>query len=153
VIRRSRPGSALAHAAREPGPALSSQEPCQQRSWAVAGRPRDAPGSSLKKIAMTGLTIDMHECPVSARPAVAANSRDRLLFDRRAGAQSLPAGTGLHALTADLGTRHVDLPEGAFLGPKTNEAEGDRSDYSQGMRFLAHALLVDRSATATQLLT
>ena len=49
MIRRSRPGSALAHAAREPGPTLSLQEPCQQRSWAVGGRPRDAPGSSLNK--------------------------------------------------------------------------------------------------------
>src|SRR5215813_13302677 len=49
MIRRSRPGSALAHAAREPGPALSSQEPCHQRLWAVKGRPQDAPGSSLKR--------------------------------------------------------------------------------------------------------
>jgi hypothetical protein len=39
---------------------------------------------------------------------------------------------------------HTDLPEGAFLGPKTNETESDRSDYSQGMRFLAHALFVNR---------
>ena len=55
--------------------------------------------------------------------------------------------------TADLGTRHVDLPERAFLDLKTNETEADRSDYSQGMRFFAHALFVDRSATTTQLLT
>ena len=58
-----------------------------------------------------------------------------------------------HRRTADLGTRYVNLPEGAFLCLKTNETEGDRADYSLGMRFLAHALFVDRSATATQLLT
>ena len=65
----------------------------------------------------------------------------------------MSAGTSLHAPQRTSALAQTDLPEGAFLGPKTNETESDRADYSQGMRFLAHALFVDRSAPATQLLT